>query len=227
MLGESIGGLAQALERFIAEWGYLAIFLLTFVEEAGAPLPLPSEAALLYVGYLASRGELDANLAGLVATAGCAGGATVLYGLARRGGRRLARRYGPFLHLTEAKLDRAERWVARRGAIAVPLSRLTPGLRTITTAVAGILRVPLRIVTPAILGVSLVWSFCWIYAGKLLGDNWEAGARAFAQVGRWGVVAAAALLPAGLLVYWLRSRVTTRRDKRPAPRVANTLQTER
>lgn len=203
-------GLAQALERFLADYGYIAIFILMFVEEAGVPLPLPNEVALMYVGYLASKGELDANLAGLASTLGASGGSTVLYLLARRGGRALVHRFGRFIHVTDKRLDEAERWIARFGTVSVPVARLTPGLRIATTIVAGVLRVPLRIVALAVLGVSILWSYFWIYLGKALGDNWEAGARAFERGGRLVFLAVALVALVALTVRWLlRRRVVT------------------
>jgi membrane protein DedA with SNARE-associated domain len=201
-------GLAQALERFLADWGYIAIFLLMLVEEAGVPLPLPNEVALMYVGYLASKGELNVILAGLAATLGASCGSSLLYTLARRGGRRLVHRYGRFLHINEAQLERAERWVERYGAISVPLARLTPGLRIATTVIAGILRVPFRIVVVAVVGVSLLWSYFWVLVGRLLGDNWEAGARAFEEFGRW-IIAVVLLV---VLAFFLARRFLRRRN---------------
>lgn len=199
-------GLAQALERFLADYGYIAVFILMFVEEAGVPLPLPNEVALMYVGYLASKGEIDANLAGLASTLGASGGSTVLYLLARRGGRALIHRFGRFIHVTDKRLDEAERWIARFGTVSVPVARLTPGLRIATTIVAGILRVPLRIVVMAVLGVSILWSFFWIHLGKALGDNWEAGARAFERGGRLVFLVVALVALTALTVRWLLRR---------------------
>ena len=46
--------LANLLEHFLTEYGYFAVFVLMFVEEADVPLPLPNEVALMYVGYLSS-----------------------------------------------------------------------------------------------------------------------------------------------------------------------------
>lgn len=212
-----IGQLAQTLEHFLATYGYLAIFVLMFVEEAGLPLPLPNEVALMYAGYLASQGKLDANLAGLAATLGAAGGSSLLYLLARRGGRPLLRRYGRFLHLNERKLDNAERWVARFGLLSVPIARLTPGLRIYTTVIAGVLRVPLKVVFAAVVGASLVWSFFWIHLGRLLGDNWEAGARAFERAGRWGTGLVILLVILVLLGRWLYTRIR-RAPRRPVTR---------
>ena len=198
--------LGQALEHFIATYGYLAIFLTMFVEEAGVPLPLPNEVVLMYAGYLAYKGELDANLTGLVATLGAANGSALLYIIARRGGRPLLRRYGRFIRLEEEGLARAERWVQRYGMVSIPVARLTPGLRIYTTVIAGILRVPYRVVVAAVVGASLIWSFFWVHLGKALGDNWEKGAQAFERAGRWGFGIVVAIVLAALLWRWFRRR---------------------
>ncbi len=209
--------LAHLLEGFLTDYGYLAIFVLMFVEEAGVPLPLPNEVALMYVGYLAYQGKLDANLAGLVATLGAAGGSGLLYFLARRGGRHLIHRYGRFIHVTDERLDQAERAVARWGAISVPVARLTPGLRIASTIVAGVLRVSYRIVIVSVVGVSLVWSFFWVHLGRLLGDRWEEGAAAFERAGRWGIVGIATVVATVLLVRWFLARRKARRDAASPP----------
>jgi membrane protein DedA with SNARE-associated domain len=198
--------LAHALEQFLTDYGYFAVFVLMLVEEAGVPLPLPNEVALMYVGFLSSQGHLDPNLAGLSATAGAACGSAILYTLALRGGRRLIHRFGRFIHVTDARIDQAERWVARYGMISIPVARLTPGLRIATTIVAGVLRVPYRVVIVSVVGVSLVWSFFWIHLGRALGDRWEEAAQKFEQAGRIGLVAVVAVVALVLLGRWLWQR---------------------
>ena len=202
--------LANLLERFLTDYGYLAIFVLMFVEEAGLPLPLPNEVALMYVGYLAYQGRLDANLAGLVATLGATCGSALLYYIARRGGRPLIHRFGRFIHVTEERLDQAERVVAKWGPISIPIARLTPGLRIATTIVSGVLNVSYKVVIVSVIGVSLVWSYFWVHLGRALGDRWEEGAQTFERAGRWGVVAIIAIIAIVLLVRWLLKRRATR-----------------
>jgi membrane protein DedA with SNARE-associated domain len=219
-------GMAQALERFLADYGYIALFLLMLVEEAGIPLPLPNEVALMYAGYLAYKGELNANVAGLVATLGAASGSTILYLVARKGGRPLLRRLERFIHIKEERLDAAERWVMRFGMISIPLARLTPGLRIYTTVIAAILRVPLRVVAAAVVGASLIWSFGWIYLGQALGDRWEEGARAFERAGRLGIGAVLLLLAIGLGIRWALRRRAAAREARKAMAVGAELGTE-
>lgn len=209
--------LAHLLEQFLTDYGYLAIFVLMFVEEAGLPLPLPNEVALMYVGYLSYQGKLDANLAGLVATLGAAGGSALLYTIARRGGRRLIHRFGKLIHVTDERLNQAENAVARWGPISIPIARLTPGLRIATTIVSGVLRVSYRVVIVSVVGVSLVWSYFWVHLGRLLGDRWEEGARAFERAGRWGLVGIIAVVAIVLLVRWLLQRRKDRREGASSP----------
>jgi membrane protein DedA with SNARE-associated domain len=213
--------LAHALEQFLTDYGYFAIFLLMLVEEAGIPLPLPNEVALMYVGYLSSQGQLDPNLAGLSATAGATCGSAILYTLALRGGRRLIHRFGKFIHVTDARIDQAERWVARYGMISIPIARLTPGLRIATTIVAGVLRVPYRVVVVSVVGVSLVWSFFWVHLGRALGDRWEEAAHQFERAGRIGIVVVVAVVALVLLGRWLWGRRKARLAATGDPQAAN------
>jgi membrane protein DedA with SNARE-associated domain len=39
---------------YITKYGYIAIFVLIFLQEIGAPNPIPNEFVLLYSGYLKS-----------------------------------------------------------------------------------------------------------------------------------------------------------------------------
>jgi membrane protein DedA with SNARE-associated domain len=207
--------LARLLENFLTDYGYFAIFVLMFVEEAGLPLPLPNEVALMYVGYLSYQGKLDANIAGLVATLGATTGSALLYFIAKRGGRALIHRFGRFIHVTDQRLDQAERWVARFGPISIPIARLTPGLRIATTIVSGVLRVSYRVVIVSVVGVSLVWSYFWIHLGRALGDRWEEGAHAFERAGRWGLVLLVVIVALVLLIRWFLARRRARNGDDP------------
>lgn len=215
--------LARLLEQFLTDYGYWAVFVLMFIEEAGVPLPLPNEVALMYVGYLAYQGKLDPNIAGLVATLGATGGSGLLYFIAKRGGRPLIHRFGRLIHVTDERLDHAERVVAKWGPISIPIARLTPGLRIATTIIAGVLNVSYKVVILAVVGVSLVWSYFWVHLGRALGDRWEEGARTFERAGRWGLVVIIAIVAIVLLVRWLLGR---RETQRAATEIAEALDIE-
>ena len=71
-------GLPTLLAWLVA-YGYLARFVILFVEGVGVPLPLPGDLALLFAGYLVGRGVLRFDLTLLVALAAVLGGASALY----------------------------------------------------------------------------------------------------------------------------------------------------
>jgi membrane protein DedA with SNARE-associated domain len=87
-------------------------------------------------------------------------GSSILYWLAARGGRPLLYRYGRYIHCDRGKLDRAEAWMQRRGAVAIVLGRIIPGLRIPTALAAGAFGMPYPRFLPALaLGAFLYIAF--------------------------------------------------------------------
>ncbi len=81
-----------------------------------------------------------------MATAGTIGytiGSLLGWWIGMRGGRPFLERHGRWLHLNEAKLDRAERWFDRWEDWAVFLGRITPVVRSFVSIPAGVFRAPL------------------------------------------------------------------------------------
>jgi membrane protein DedA with SNARE-associated domain len=163
--------LSATLLWFIEEWGEVAIFLIFLLEEAGVPLPLPGDLALVWAGYLVATGQSLFIVLLLVVQAATLIGASALYALARRGGRPLVARYGRYLHLDEARLERAEGWVGRNAALTVFLGRIVPGFRIVTPLAAGVFRVPYRTFLPALAAGTLVNTAFWIFLGATFGPG--------------------------------------------------------
>ena len=46
-------------QGFIAEYGYWAIFILVFLQEAGLPNPIPNELVLGFSGFLSTQNRLE------------------------------------------------------------------------------------------------------------------------------------------------------------------------
>ncbi|MGH9076610.1 MAG: DedA family protein [Acidimicrobiales bacterium] len=191
----------------ISSHGYLAVFVLMVLESAC--IPIPSEAIMLFGGALAS----GAVIAGVhthlsvvgVALAGTAGnivGSLVAYCVGRTGGRSLVERWGRYLLLRPAELDRAERFFARRGGLAVLVARVLPVVRTFVSLPAGVARMP--VVPFAVLTAvgSLPWTFALALAGQALADNWSNVSSAFTPVS-----IAVAVLIVALIARWAFRRV--------------------
>ncbi len=201
----------------ISRHGYLAIFALMILESAC--IPVPSEAVMLFGGALAG----GVVLAGVhihlnvvaVALAGAVGnvvGGSIAYGVGRLGGRPLVERFGRYLLLRPHELDRAERFFARRGALAVLVARVLPIVRTFISLPAGIAEMPLGpFVVLTFLG-SLPWTFALALAGDALAANWSSVSHAFTPVS----IAVAVLIVAAIAGWALRRWRTRRAENVPA-----------
>ncbi len=163
--------LANALLRFVEQWGDLALFVVILIEESGVPLPLPGDLILIWAGYRVHLGESHLlDVLGLVELATVIGAST-LYLLARRGGRPLILRYGRFLHLNEHKLAVAESWVARNAFAAIVVGRVAPGLRIATPLAAGVFQVPYRTFLPALMVGAGLYAVIWVGVGYFFGPT--------------------------------------------------------
>jgi membrane protein DedA with SNARE-associated domain len=135
--------------------------------------PIPSEAVLPLAGYLVEQGDFSYALVLLTSTAGSVLGAWVLYEAARRGGRPFATRFLRFARLKPEKLDDAESWFARRGPLIVLFGRCVPGMRSLVSLPAGLLRMPRAQYLALTLVGSAVWNTVLVTVGYLLGSQWE------------------------------------------------------
>jgi len=154
----------------IGSYGTLAVFVLMVLESAC--IPVPSEAIMLYGGFLVSQGK--ASL-GWIIVAGVLGnlvGSWIAYWVGRRKGREWALRWH-WLHITPRRLDAADRFFARWGDWAVLVSRCLPVVRTFISLPAGVARMPFwRFTLFTALGC-LPWVIGLALAGRAVGDNWD------------------------------------------------------
>ncbi|MEG4394522.1 DedA family protein [Microcoleus sp. BROC3] len=155
--------------------GYFGIGLLMFLENLFPPLP--SELIMPLAGFTASKGN-DMQLAPAIA-AGVIG--TVLgalpwyYGgklLSEERLRNLADKYGKWIAVSGADIDKANRWFNRHGNKAVFLCRLVPGVRTLISLPAGINNMPLIPFLLYSTGGTLLWVSFLTLAGYKLGENY-------------------------------------------------------
>jgi membrane protein DedA with SNARE-associated domain len=162
---------ALSFSEILIELGYFGVAMLMFVETIFPPIP--SEAVLPLAGYFAEQGEFSLLLVVLVATIGSVSGAVLLYEAARRGGRPFAEAFLRRGRVDPARLDQAEQWFTRRGPIVVLAARCVPGVRSVISLPAGVLRMPRgQYLLFTTLG-SLLWNFLLVWAGYLLGTRWE------------------------------------------------------
>ncbi|MFN8522482.1 MAG: DedA family protein [Chloroflexota bacterium] len=162
---------AHFLLGLIDQYDDQTVFLLVLIEECGVPMPLPGDLIMMLVGLRARRGEMNLLLSLLSLEAATMIGASVLYWLAARGGRPILYKYGRFIHFDHARLDQAEDWVRRRGAYAIVVGRLIPGLRIPTVLAAGVFGVPYRKFLLALAAGAFGYIAFFVFLGYWLGPR--------------------------------------------------------
>ena len=98
-------------------------------------------------------------------------GDNVGYWIGVRGGRRVVHRYGRYIFITPERLERAEKFFARRGNRIVVVARFIDGLRQLNGVIAGITAMPWRtfLIYNAI-GAAL-WVGWWTTISYVLGTH--------------------------------------------------------
>jgi membrane protein DedA with SNARE-associated domain len=213
--------LVAGLTSLVGDHGLYAVFLLLI---AAALVPAASELVMLYAGAVASGAiagahvvlfgnELSSHGAAYVAIAlaGLAGnlvGAGIGWAIGVAGGRPLLERHGRKIHVSQQRLDRAERWFERNSSLTVVLGFAAPFVRSFVAIPAGIAGVPLvRFLLLAAVG-------CGVFCFGLAGVGWAAGSSYGTVRGYLDVAVAAALVLVLVALLILRRRRGTKRAGR-------------
>lgn len=160
--------------------GYLGVLIAMAIESA--MVPLPSELILPYAGFLVSDPSQIEPITGqpwnfwivaIAATIGNTLGSLVAYAIGAYGGRPFLERYGKYLLIRPHEIELADSFFARHGAATVFIGRLLPVVRTFISFPAGVARMRLSTFIIFSTAGAFIWSCLLIYAGVLLGDNWE------------------------------------------------------
>jgi membrane protein DedA with SNARE-associated domain len=162
-------GALHSLEPTLDRFGYLAVAGLVLLEDFG--VPVPGETVLILGAVYAGTGRLSIVLVALLAFCGALLGDNVGFAIGHFGGRRLALRYGRYVFLTPARLDKATQFFERHGGKVIIVARFVEGLRQANGIIAGISGMPWRrfLVFNAI-GAAL-WVGVWTAIGYLSGNH--------------------------------------------------------
>jgi undecaprenyl-diphosphatase len=182
----------------------LAVVFLAPALEASAFLGvvIPGEVAVLLGGVLAfqHRAPLPAVL--VAAVAGAILGDSVGYLVGRRWGRRLLD--GSVGRLVRGEhLDRAERYLARRGGPAVFFGRFTAALRALIPGLAGMAGLRYRTFAAYNAAGGTLWAAGFVLLGYVAGTGWRQVEQAAKRASLLLLLALAAVAVLVLAVRWL------------------------
>ena len=199
------------MNSFLSDNGYAALILLGFLE--ACCIPIPSEITFGFAGVLAYQGHLSLALVIVVGSLAELAGSYVSYGVGRVAERPVVERLGRYVLITKADIDRAERFLAGRGAWAIPVGRMLPLVRSFTSVVAGFTGVAaLRFGILSAIG-TVIYATAVASIGYAVGSAWHTVERymAFASYLIAAVVIAAIVL---FIIHRVRE---LRREAQAAP----------
>lgn len=175
MLSELLSPLIESLKNLIEQFGYLGIFLVTFIENIIAPIP--SEFVFPFAGYLASEGKMNILMVSFAGAMGSVVAALVLYYLGYKmsgdKSRKFVAKYGKYLFIKEADIEQAENWFKTYGVWTVFIFRLVPLGRTIISIPAGFIKMNVWVFTLLTFLGTFLWCFVLTYLGYVFGENWH------------------------------------------------------
>lgn len=167
-----LSNLSHWILALFAAYEFPTLFGLILIEEMGLPLPVPGDVLIAYAGGRTGRPPLEAAaVIGTVALA-TALGSSVLYLVSRRTGPAILTVMHRFLHLRPERVARMQTWFHKRGAVAIVLGRLIPGLRIPTSIMAGVSGVPYPVFVPSTVVAAVIWSAFYYFAGAALHQLW-------------------------------------------------------
>ena len=186
------------MDSFLTHAGYAAVILFAFLE--ACCIPIPSEITFGFGGVLAFEGHLNLALVIILGTIAEVAGSYVSYGVGRVAERPLIERFGRYLLLTRADIDRAERFLAGRGAWAIPVGRCAPFVRSFCSVVAGLTGVPaIRFGVLSLIGTA-VYATVIASIGYAVGSAWHSVAHDLSLAGYVMAVVAVAAIAAFIIV---------------------------
>jgi len=169
------------MESFLTSAGYAALILFGILE--AACIPISSEITFGFAGVLAYQGHLNLALVIILGTAAEMVGSYISYAIGRVGGKPLVHKVGRYVLVTQADVDRAERFLAGRGAWAVVVGRMLPFVRAFTSIVSGLVRIPaLRFGVLSLIG-TVIYATVLSVAGYQLGHAWNSVSHGLTIVG--------------------------------------------
>jgi membrane protein DedA with SNARE-associated domain len=164
---------------------YLALGLSAFVENVFPPIP--GDTITAFGAFLVGTGRLAFLGVYLSTVLGSVLGFLCLFWLGRVFGRRFfIERDSRFYKARD--IIRAEEWFFRHGYLLILLNRYLPGIRSVISIVGGISGLhALKVLWLAMISAG-TWNLIWIWAGFMLGSNWEIVSRRMTYVlGRYNM----------------------------------------
>jgi membrane protein DedA with SNARE-associated domain len=161
------------IANLIHTYGYWGLFGALALEYLF--IPVPGETTLTASGIFWKNPANHLHLFWLLAatTLGTFAGTMFGYVIGRTLGRPFLERFGRYIRLTPARIDKADALFSKYTLPTLVFSRYIAGIRIIVPYIAGINQVRLLVYVPVMLVSSLAWTSTFILAGSVIEAAWK------------------------------------------------------
>ncbi len=195
-----INSAVAELGRWNPLWAYFFLAASAFLENLIPPVP--GDVVVLFSAYLVGRGVLEWIPAYVCTCLGGTLGFSVMFALGARHGARILQ--SRFRIASVQSLERATRWLERYGAWLVLANRFLSGIRSVIALSAGMGGMGWKPVVGLGLVSMAIWNGLLIYAGLLVGNNWERAVELLRDYNRAVLAVIATLVAVALFRAWRR-----------------------
>jgi membrane protein DedA with SNARE-associated domain len=163
----------EELVYYITRYGYIAIFVILFLQEVGIPNPIPVELLLIFTGYLSFKGILYLPFVIITAITADFIGANILYFIFYASGTFLIQKKPRWIPISEKKIIRFKEKIDNGGWLSIYLFRLISLTRGYASVVTGLLHIKPRIYLPIVIISAFTWTMVYAILGFILGPSWN------------------------------------------------------
>lgn len=159
------------LQQINPAMAYAVLFLSAIIENIFPPIP--GDTVTVIGAYLITKGNLGFWGVYLSTSMGSLVGFFIMYFLGLKFGRSFVRSRFKAKIFSEEMFDRVEKWFIKYGYWVILANRFLSGTRSVIALFAGFFHLEWYKVILLGLVSALVWNGLLIYAGYLLGVNWD------------------------------------------------------
>ena len=160
------------ITQYIIKYGYLAVFILVFLQEIGFPNPVPNEFILMFTGYLCFAGTLNFIIVIITAVSADVIGSQILYGAFFFFGHYLLKKKPKWVPIK--LINKLKHKISTKGSSAIYIGRITPFLRGYTAVIVGLLQIKQKVFLPIVFISAIIYNGMYLLIGYITGPYWKA-----------------------------------------------------